>query len=502
MMKKRKFMRFVSMLSILSCLLFVLPVFSACSNAENKEGGNAPETKNDIPADDAGALPEGSDIPPEIPAKDMGGKNIKILTAEWGDYTPLHVEDIVSEQLTGEPLNDAAYNRQITIEEAYNCEIVRIAEKDSSEAAKKLQRSVLAQDDSYDIALIRGREFAQLIPGNYLYDLNELRYFGINNPWWKKNAYDALAIGGKHFGVCGDFSTTEMKAVWTACFNKAMIQENGMESPYNLVKEGTWTLSKAAEMAKQVARDLDGNDKMNAKDLWGINYTYDTVIGVLNAGGVKIAELDPEGIPGITIDTAANISKIQNIFELLFNREYSADTLSAPISLSGQDGKIFGEGNCLFIFAAAHNVNELRAMDTDFGIIPYPKYDESQPNYLPGTCGIFLTIACVPKSNADTENTSLFMEAFAREGGKTVVSAFYDTILKNKMARDVDSEEMLDYIFGNIIFDAGNLFNFGGFTVDLCNMSQKTDTNIASFIEKNKPVMEAAIANILDEISK
>jgi hypothetical protein len=94
------------------------------------------------------------------------------------------------------------------------------------------------------------------------------------------------------------------------------------------------------------------------------------------------------------------------------------------------------------------------------------------------------------------------MEAFACEGGKTVVPAFYDTILKNKMARDVDSEEILDYIFGNIAFDTGNLFNFGGFTVNLCNMSQKADTNIASFIEKNKPLMETAISNILEEIGK
>jgi len=273
-------------------------------------------------------------------------------------------------------------------------------------------------------------------------------------------------------------------------------------SSYLTIKDGTWTLDKAVEMAKQVAEDLDGNGKMNSKDLWGINYTYDTVIGILNAGGVKIAGLDPNGIPQITIDTAANISKIQNIFELIFNRDYSGDTLSNPINLPGQDGKIFGDGRCLFIFAAAHNVNELRTMDTDFGIIPYPKYDKNQSNYLPSTCGIFLTIACVPTSNLDIENTSLFMEAFAQEGSKTVVPAFYDTILKNKMARDVESEEMLDYIFGNITFDTGNLFNFGSFTVDLCNMSQRSDTNIASFIEKNKPVMETAIKNILDEIAK
>ena len=481
--------------SVLLCLVFVLAVFAACANTE-KAIENAPEAKNGETENS-----QEDDVIVELPAKDMGKKEIRILTAEWGGYMPLWVEDLVSEEATGEPLNDAAYNRQIAIEEKYNCKIFQL-HADSPEAAKKLQRSVLAQDNAYEVALIRGREFAQLIPGNYLYDLNELPYFTIESPWWKKNAYDALAIGGKHFGVCGDFSTTEMKAVWTACFNKDMVKVRGMESPYNFVKNGTWTLDKAVEMAKQVAEDLDGNGKMNAKDLWGINYTFDTVIGVLNAGGVKIAALGPDGIPEITIDAAANISKTQRIFELLFNRDYSADTLSNPINLPGQDGKIFGEGNCLFIFAAAHNVNELRAMDTDFGIIPYPKYDTGQPDYLPSTCGIFLAIVCVPKSNMDTENTSLFMEAFACEGGKTVVPAFYDTILKNKMARDVESEEMLDYIFGNIAFDTGNLFNFGGFTVNLCNMSQKADTNIASFVEKNKPLMEKAIADILEEIGK
>jgi hypothetical protein len=102
-------------------------------------------------------------------------------------------------------------------------------------------------------------------------------------------------------------------------------------------------------------------------------------------------------------------------------------------------------------------------MDTEFGIIPYPKYDKEQIEYMPHTAGIFLPIVCVPKTNADTENTGLFMEAFAYEGNKTIVPAFYENILKGKTARDDESVEMLDYIYNNIRYDTGNVFNLGGF---------------------------------------
>lgn len=58
---------------------------------------------------------------------------------------------------------------------------------------------------------------------------------------------------------------------------------------------------------------------------------------------------------------------------------------------------------------------------------------------------------------------------------------------------------MLDYIFGSIGYDTGNLFNFGGIVLSI-DFLPKDDTNIASFVEKNLPVMQKDIDNIMTAI--
>jgi hypothetical protein len=140
-------------------------------------------------------------------------------------------------------------------------------------------------------------------------------------------------------------------------------------------------------------------------------------------------------------------------------------------------------------------------MDTEFGIVPYPKYDTAQPEYLPNTAGVFLSVVTVPSTNTDIENTGLFLEAFAYDGSRSVVPAFYENILKGKVARDDESVDMLEYIFGNIHYDTGNLFDLGGFVGHLTGMSGREDTNVASMLERNIPALERAIERLLENMN-
>ena len=172
------------------------------------------------------------------------------------------------------------------------------------------------------------------------------------------------------------------------------------------------------------------------------------------------------------------------------------------MQLDGRDALIFSDNRCLFLFTAFHTVNALRATDVNFGIMPYPKYDINQEDYYPYTMGINIPWIVVPTTNLDIENTAIFMEAFAYEGYNSVVPAFYDIILMGKLARDDESADMLKYLYGNIRYDTGNLFNFGEFTNALFGMANTSDTNIVSFLEKNLPVLQSGIDKILEQIEK
>ena len=76
---------------------------------------------------------------------------------------------------------------------------------------------------------------------------------------------------------------------------------------------------------------------------------------------------------------------------------------------------------------------DYRAMDTDFGILPYPKLDESQETYytLPEITSMMF---CVPMT-ASADYTGIILESLAAESVSSVTHAFYEVCLKGKTVR-------------------------------------------------------------------
>jgi hypothetical protein len=484
------------------CLFVIISVL-ICGNLISCKDSADNNTDNTSDNSDNGGMTEtesATEAPPDIPVIDMNGKEITILTAGWGGWVPMAFTDIAPEEYNGDPLNDAAYDRKMKIEEAYNCKITLFADNNSSPDAdgKKLQQSVLAGEHMYDIALMRGMNFTTFLTNNYLLDLSRLENVDFDNPWWRKDCSDALRIGGKQYGVSGNISSVEITMTTAIVFNKSIVNDYSLESPYELVKSGDWTLDKMIEQAKQVTRDLDGDSVMTDLDMWGISYGRDNVWNLLNGCGVNMIELDSEGFPRMTIDAGDNLSKIQNILIKLFDESYSANGRRYM-----KDGSIvlgFTNGNVLFEFTFAGVIAQARGSEVDLGILPLPKYDNAQTDYLPAPYGLGVPIICVPSTNTDMENTGLFLEAFSYEGQKSVIPVFYENTLKVKSTRDSESEEMLDYIFENIHYDTGTLLNFDNFTQSSAMMAESLDTNIASFVERNKAKCEGVIQQIMDEI--
>ena len=478
-------------------LCFVILLISCSKNQEAK-------TDNNNPSENAGAgesVQEKDPDAPDTPKLDFDGKTFTFFTAGWGGEDTLY-PDLVVEEYNSEPINDAAYDRKIKIEQEYNCKIKHVDVRENDEAVSQYRTAILANDKTYDVGITNCSNFTTLLSGNYLIDFKELTYIDMDKPYWDKNFYESMAITGRHFGASGDISKRRLECVWIMCFNKAMINDNAFDSPYDLVKSGQWTFEKMTEMGKKVARNLDGSGKMNENDVFGLNYTGDTIMGLINGCGVKIAELNDEGIPELTIASEKNLEKLMKIYTETRDDSFSIDTL---FRFWLGDTDIFSQDRCLFLACATHNINKLRELDVDFGIIPYPKWDEAQANYMPHTAGVFHPVITVPNTNGDLDATGIILEAMAYEGRKTIVPAFYDSLLKTKTARDEESLDMIDYIFGHIYYDVGNMYNFGEIVGTFGYGMSSADNrraNIVSTVEKNSGKWEKAINSIIEGLAE
>ena len=163
------------------------------------------------------------------------------------------------------------------------------------------------------------------------------------------------------------------------------------------------------------------------------------------------------------------------------------------------ENTIFMDDRALFIITPMGNVAiDFRAMESDFGILPMPKFDSSQPDYYSygnphGPIGI-----AVPTYCDNPERSGLIMETMAAMSDLWVRPAMYDNILQQKIARDEDSQKMLDIIYNNTYFDLNTIHNFGGSSDLLQSNMAGMSENFASAYEKTKAKAEKALQTLID----
>jgi len=144
------------------------------------------------------------------------------------------------------------------------------------------------------------------------------------------------------------------------------------------------------------------------------------------------------------------------------------------------------------------DVENLRGMNTDFGILPIPKYDAQQNTYLQTVSPYTGVVTAVPQSAGNPENSSIILEAMAYESKYILQPAYYDVVLSTKIARDDESGAMLDIIFNNRVYDIGDVFDFNGLGWEIIYMSMAYDRNIVSMYEKK----EAGALKSIEKLTK
>lgn len=162
---------------------------------------------------------------------------------------------------------------------------------------------------------------------------------------------------------------------------------------------------------------------------------------------------------------------------------------------------MFQSGKGLFMDMTFYYIESLREMEADFGIIPYPKYDEAQDEYYSRIEGCELS--CVPITVSDTERTSIILEALACESAKQVQPAYYDVSLRTKYTRDEESQEMLDIIFDHRVFDLGDTIWCGDLRDGVFEgMFMNNDRAISSKFASMETVMNEKIKTSVEAFQK
>ncbi|MBQ2708167.1 MAG: hypothetical protein IJF67_07865 [Clostridia bacterium] len=468
--------------------LLLIALLASCGGG----GTTAPEVSGDdtAPAEttsmfEADGIPAGTDF---------GGKTVNILYwLENADY---------SDEMNGDVVNDALYNRDLAVEQRLNVDIENIGESYTwgtrNEYLGKIRSSVQSGDNAYDIACGQYATLPGLITEGMFADLAARKYIDLEKPWWVGDLIEQTAIGGRLYLATGDITTKTIKTVCCLFANKRLWDEYGFEDPIAVVESGGWTLDYISGLIKNTYRDLNGNSTKDVGDQFGfMNYNANGIVAFANAFDIKVTTNNKDGYPELTFGT----EKVHNAVTKLCSFLHEDQNVWADSDQGAYCYEIFSEGRCLMTTGFFEEAGtDYKEMVDNFTILPYPKYDEAQENYQ-SRLGESNTLFGITASCPDPDMAAAVMEALASESYRSVSPAYYEVAMKVKYSRDDETVQMLDMIREGVVFDFGALYGsaigsslYNSLKTSVSNnnpdwastyagVKEKTEAGIAAFIE-------------------
>ena len=483
-------------MALLLSVLMTGSVFVSCDSSGNGGGGTGAVT---IPASTPNQ--QGSPSFEGIDLNEYAGTTVKIAmpAASGTTYCDMF---LYAENYTGDTINDAVYERNQMVEDRFG---ITLEFYSSETVAQDLRKLIMTDDNPYEIAFINGVNLSSLLQSGYLKDLNELKYCDFSKEYWDQNCYENLSFGGKNYYMISDISSSMMYGSSVVFFNKNMIEEFKLESPYELVDSNEWTWEKLVEMGMSVSSDLNNDGKWNENDRYGI-YGYSVADGLL-ASGVRLTRNNSDGIPEVVF-LKENADRTIEIYNMLCDVEelkgFSLDTdsISETVDQSAYmhkwdycRGAMFGGGKVLFCNGGLRTSDLLTNMESDYGIVPLPKYDAEQSEYY-STIDPNFSWLIIPVTNQRMDFISCVLEYMAYASTDTVNYAFYDKVMKGQRASDPDTTRMLEMIRGTMLYDFAINNDIGVMSTISNSVSKRT---LTSSFASNERSIQRKLQNIIEQ---
>lgn len=473
-------------LSLLLAILLASAALAGCGQSET-------DTTADTTAVDTTPVetePETAYID-TLEERDLNGYSYRMV-AQHMDSRPNFAS---SEEMTGEPLNDAILQRKNATMERLNIQIEEIGYEDRGTLRNDVSKTIRAGDDAYDIILTPLSDgINSLTTQNCLLDLVTVPHLTLESERWNASIAENMRIDGKQYFTTGVTSVCHLYVPQTVLFNKELATNYGLPDLYEVVLDGKWTVDNMNTYMEDVTVDLNGDGELKPQDdqyACIVEGTFGNALYM--AAGFQSVYPDANSNWAFHLTDANSIDFIEKCAGIFGDksRVYAdPDSADQPLYES-----IFTEGRSLFVSASIRHATNFREMECDFGVLPIPvlhegdKYLVSCNTWLPSGIG-------VPVTCQDPERTGLIMETMAAYSYDTILPAIVEKVL-GKTARDEESYQIMMMMYENTGFDFNTIMNFAdtstmlrsavigateNFVSSYASVQKRADTALAEFL--------------------
>lgn len=432
-------------LALVLALLMLLSALVACKGNEESPKGTDAKTSENTTVDDV----DGTNYLEMLPKENLDRDFTILCSNTKGDQyvTEAQVDG-------GDVVSSAVWKRNLMVEDYKGVRIVLDAQDDrwalgDIPYVTMLRANDMANDCPYNAIALEQTYASSVAAEGLLYNLNAIESFEYDQPWWYSSFSENNTVYGNLYMLAGDISHMVLGTAWTVIYNKQISERIGITNFYELVSEKAWTFENMMVAAKAAATD-EGE-----ASTYGLGLNRHALRSSPLSFAIPVCSRTEEGGYELTMYS----DRTERIYSDIYNAIYSSDNaIFGDFESDGQAQRTlipkFAENKLLFMMFSLEFLGDFKdSLDktTDYGILPYPMYDEAQGEYRTsvGNLGVYVGI---PKKEADPAFSGNILNALGAAGKTYVYPAYYETTLKLRTAKDKESFEMLNIIRDSMYF--------------------------------------------------
>ena len=285
-------------------------------------------------------------------------------------------------------------------------------------------------------------------------NLNELPYINWEAPYWSSDLQEANTINGKMYYCTGELSRSVIYNMYVMGYNYTTAHNLGMENFYDLVDSGEWTIDKLNELTRGLWQDKNQSGVKDAGDEFGLVIINQTYYDALHYGcDLHVINKDVNG--ELQINPRAYGEYGDSITEKI-----TALALDHPDNFTVTDeggmDQLMNKEAVFQVMTVDYVINHLYKSDTNYGILPMPKYDTAQENYY--TClNMRHSMYSVPVVANDYGKSAAFLESAEHNGWAVLTPFLFEECIQSRASKRPEDARMFDILRDGIVYEPGRI---------------------------------------------
>ena len=426
-----------------SAIILMILVLSLCLLASCSDRGNN-NTDNS-----GGYIEETGIFPPETDClEDARNKAEKVLGKDFEDA------DLGGEEFILVIADDTEIYMQAEQEKSY----LRAVDIQSELISEQLRCNMIIKQPDYSVFLTEAKAaknsglfYADLVcvpqkalgymrANDMVANLNSLYGDVFVEDYFDQNSKVQSSGNNSYYGIAGKGCVTPA-SYGCVYFNKKLTDSYGItDSIYASVEDGSWTLDKMYEFRMLCNKDSEDNEDITVACA---SKSSNIVCELFGSSGMKYMETGLSVVPSVA-DNGERFASFVNKMKSVF---------SDRTFVYGEDMMLYFEnGSSLFYIDTLENSDIIKGA---YGLMPLPKFDESQDRYYT-FCNGNAKIFAVLNTNDHPQNVPMVLNAI--NDSAQIITEGWARDLLEYVLRDSKSYHIAKMIFENASYDFAYMF--------------------------------------------